>query len=171
MATARGEVTGETLLRSIAEKIRASKRMVVLVGAGVSTESGIPDFRSPDGLWARFDPEEFTYQNFLASEQARKNAWQLARETYAVIKRAQPNAAHLALAELERMGLLDCLITQNIDGLHFLAGNSPERVIEIHGTVRYVVCLSCGKRYPAMRSRHGSRRASMFLTATSVTDF
>ncbi len=140
-------MTDDAVVRQIAQKIVSSRQMVVLVGAGSSTESGIPDFRSPGGVWDRFDPEEFTYQNFIASEQARENAWQLARETYAVIKTAHPNPAHLALVELERMGLLDCLITQNIDGLHFLAGNSPEKVIEIHGTVRYVICLSCGKRY------------------------
>jgi NAD-dependent deacetylase len=137
----------EETLRKIAEKIFQSRRTVVFVGAGLSTESGIPDFRSPGGLWTRFDPEEFTYQNFLASEKARERYWQFGREVYALIKAAQPNAAHLAIAEMERMGLLDCLITQNIDGLHFKAGNSPERVIEIHGTVMYVLCLSCGKRY------------------------
>ncbi|MCX7981657.1 MAG: NAD-dependent deacylase [Syntrophales bacterium] len=135
------------MLRQIAEKIVQAQRTVVFVGAGVSTESGIPDFRSPGGIWTRFDPEEFTYQNFLASERARERYWQLGREIYALIKAAQPNAAHLAIAEMERMGLLDCLITQNIDGLHFKAGNTPEKVIEIHGTVMYVLCLTCRKRY------------------------
>jgi len=137
----------EEVLKQIAEKILGSRRTVVFVGAGLSTESGIPDFRSPGGIWTRFDPEEFTYQNFLASERAREKYWQLGREIYALIKSAPPNAAHLAIAEMEKMGLLDCLITQNIDGLHFKAGNSPERVIEIHGTVMYVLCLTCAKRY------------------------
>lgn len=135
------------MLKEIAERILRARRTVVFVGAGLSTESGIPDFRSPGGIWTRFDPEEFTYQNFLASERARERYWQLGSEIYALIKSAKPNAAHLAIAEMERLGLLDCLITQNIDGLHFKAGNTPERVIEIHGTVMYVLCLSCGKRY------------------------
>lgn len=135
------------LLRSIAEWMVAAKRMVIFVGAGLSTESGIPDFRSPGGLWDRYDPEEFTYQNFLSSESARQKYWVMGTEVYTVVKAAQPNAAHLAIAELEKMGRLDCMITQNIDGLHFKAGNSPERVIELHGTVMHVTCLTCRKRY------------------------
>ncbi len=131
----------------IAEWIIASERTVVFVGAGLSTESGIPDFRSPGGLWDRYDPEEFTYQNFLSSESAREIYWQMGTEVYTLMKASQPNAAHLAIAELEKLGRLDCVITQNIDGLHFKAGNSPAKVIELHGTVMHVTCLSCGKRY------------------------
>jgi NAD-dependent deacetylase len=134
-------------LHRTAEWIAASRRTVVFVGAGLSTESGIPDFRSPGGLWDRFDPEEFTYQNFLRSEEAREKYWQMGTEVYAVIKKAEPNAAHFAIAELEKLGHLDCVITQNIDGLHFKAGNSAAKVIELHGTVLHVNCLSCGKRY------------------------
>ena len=142
-----GEQRMDEQLRQIADWITSSKRMVVFVGAGLSTESGIPDFRSPGGLWDRFDPEEFTYQNFLKSESAREKYWEMGTVVYRVIKQAEPNAAHLAIAEFEKLGLLDCIITQNIDGLHFKAGNSPEKVLELHGTVLYVNCLTCRTRY------------------------
>jgi len=137
----------EEKLRQIAQWIVTSKRVVVFSGAGLSTESGIPDFRSPGGVWDRYDPEDFAFQNFLASEASRERYWQMATELYKPIKTARPNQAHLAIAELERLGRLDCVITQNIDGLHFKAGNSEERVIELHGTAIYVSCLNCNKRY------------------------
>ena len=101
---------------------------VVFTGAGVSTESGIPDFRSPGGIWDRFDPKEFTYQNFVGSLEGRRRYWELGRATYPVIRAARPNPAHLALAQLDRMGRLDCCITQNIDNLHQEAGLPPEKV-------------------------------------------
>lgn len=125
-----------------------SKRTVLFTGAGVSTESGIPDFRSPGGLWQKYDPQDFTFQKFLSSASSREQYWKMSTEAFAAISRAKPNAAHLAIAELERMGLLDCVITQNIDGLHQLAGSSPSRVIELHGTSRTVSCLSCRKKWP-----------------------
>jgi NAD-dependent deacetylase len=131
----------------IAELIFTSKRIVVFVGAGLSTESGIPDFRSPGGVWDKYDPEDFYFQNFLSSEASREKYWQMATEMYEAMRDAKPNPAHLAVAELEKLGKLDCLITQNIDGLHFKAGNSPEKVLELHGTAMHVTCLSCNKRY------------------------
>ena len=134
-------------LKQLAHWIVIAKRVVVFSGAGLSTESGIPDFRSPGGVWDRYDPEDFAFQNFLASEASREKYWQMATEFYEPIKTAQPNQAHLAVAELERLGKLDCVITQNIDGLHFKAGNSEERVIQLHGTAIFVSCLSCKKRY------------------------
>ena len=134
-------------VEQIAEWIIASKKVVVFAGAGLSTESGIPDFRSPGGVWDRYDPEDFYFQNFLSSEASREKYWQMATEMYEPMKKAQPNLAHLALAEMERFGKLDCVITQNIDGLHFKAGNSEERVIQLHGTAMHVSCLTCGKRY------------------------
>jgi NAD-dependent deacetylase len=137
----------EKEIETIAEWITASKRMVVFVGAGMSTESGIPDFRSPGGVWDRYDPEDFQFERFLADERSRENYWRMATEMYDSMKNASPNAGHLAIAELERLGRLDCLITQNIDGLHFKAGNSGERVLELHGTAMAVACMSCGKRY------------------------
>lgn len=131
----------------LAAWIIQSKRTVIFTGAGVSTESGIPDFRSPGGLWEKYDPEDFTFQKFLSSASSREQYWKMSTEAFASISKARPNAAHLAIAELERMGLLDCVITQNIDGLHQLAGSSPTKVIELHGTSRTVSCLSCRKRW------------------------
>src|SRR4030066_387548 len=105
-------------IETVAEWINTSKRIVVFTGAGVSTESGIPDFRSPGGVWDRNDPDDFTYPNFLATEESRKKYWNFSSEFYGPIKAAQPNPAHLAVAQLERLGKLDCVITQNVDGLH-----------------------------------------------------
>ncbi len=131
----------------LAAWIIESKRTIIFTGAGISTESGIPDFRSPGGLWEKYDPEDFTFQKFLSSASSREQYWKMSTEAFASISKARPNAAHLAIAELERMGLLDCVITQNIDGLHQLAGSSPTKVIELHGTSRTVSCLSCRKRW------------------------
>ncbi len=137
----------EEKLKQVAQWITQSKRTVVFSGAGLSTESGIPDFRSPGGVWDRYNPEDFYFQNFLASEASREKYWQMATEMYDPMKKAQPNLAHLAIAQMEKLGKLDCVITQNIDGLHFKAGNSEEKVIQLHGTAMYVSCLSCKKRY------------------------
>jgi len=137
----------EEKIQETAEWIVNSKNIVVFVGAGLSTESGIPDFRSPGGLWDKYDPEDFYFHNFLSKETAREKYWQMATEMYESMKNAQPNAGHYAIADLEKLGKLDCLITQNIDGLHFKAGNSEDKVLELHGTAMHVTCLSCCKRY------------------------
>ncbi len=137
----------EEKLRQLAQWILQSRRTVVFSGAGLSTESGIPDFRSPGGIWDKYHPEDFYFQNFIASETSREKYWQMATEMYESIKDAKPNPAHLAIAELERLGRLDCVITQNIDGLHHQAGNSPDKIIELHGTALFVTCLNCHKRY------------------------
>jgi NAD-dependent deacetylase len=132
--------------------IDAAERIVVLTGAGISTDSGIPDFRGPQGVWTK-NPEaekQSTLQNYVADPEVRKHAWQSRLESPAW--KAQPNAGHRALVTLERRGKLDTLITQNIDGLHQAAGSSPDRVIEIHGTMREVVCLDCGERAPMERA-------------------
>ncbi|OPY66667.1 MAG: NAD-dependent protein deacetylase [Syntrophorhabdaceae bacterium PtaU1.Bin034] len=134
-------------IETIARWIVDSEKIVVFVGAGLSTESGIPDFRSPGGVWDKYDPEDFYFQNFLSSEVSREKYWQMATEMYDSMKNARPNAGHLAIAELEKLGKLDCMITQNIDGLHLKAGNSPEKVLELHGTAMHVTCLGCGARY------------------------
>ena len=131
----------------VAQWVVNSNNIVVFTGAGISTESGIPDFRSPGGLWDRFDPNEFTYQSFLASEENRKIRWQFYQEMYKTFSQARPNPAHLAIAELEKMNKLNAVITQNIDNLHQQAGNSPEKVIEIHGTLEQVKCLNCNSRF------------------------
>ncbi len=135
----------ETIARA-AGLIAASRRMVALTGAGISTESGIPDFRSPTGVWTKYDPEEFSYQNFLARSTARRKYWRWSCEMYPLMRDAEPNAGHLALVDLERRGILRCVITQNIDGLHQRAGSSD--VIELHGNAMRAGCLGCGKEWP-----------------------
>ena len=137
----------EKKLTQVAQWIVNAERTVVFTGAGLSTESGIPDFRSPGGVWDKYNPEDFYFQNFLANEASREKYWQMATEMWEPIKKAQPNPAHLAIAEFEKLGKLDCIITQNIDGLHSKAGNSEEKVIQLHGTAIFVSCLSCRKRY------------------------
>jgi NAD-dependent protein deacetylase/lipoamidase len=134
-------------LRRLADLFVEARRAVAFTGAGVSTESGIPDFRSPGGLWDRFDPSEFTYKNFMDSVAGRRRYWALGRVTYPVIRAARPNAAHLALAELHRLARLDCCITQNIDDLHQRAGLPPETVIELHGNATRTRCLACSIAY------------------------
>jgi NAD-dependent deacetylase len=119
--------------------LRASARAVALTGAGLSTESGIPDFRSPGGVWERFRPIEFA--DFVRSEAARREHWRYKRETIPIMLGAQPNAGHRALARLEACGRLAAVVTQNIDGLHQAAGSRT--VLELHGTNRFAVCLSC----------------------------
>jgi NAD-dependent deacetylase len=147
-------------IEGIAELIANSKRIVVFTGAGVSTESGIPDFRSRDGIWTKYDPDDFTYQKFLSSAEARKRHWHLFSEGGLMRADAQPNAAHYAIAELERLGKLDCVITQNVDGLHQKAGNSREKVIQLHGNMSQARCLSCGKTY-SMEEVQGWLRQGM----------
>jgi NAD-dependent deacetylase len=132
--------------------IAASRRIVVLTGAGISTDSGIPDFRGPQGVWTK-DPQaekQATLQHYVADPDVRRRAWRTRLESPAW--EAKPNDGHKALVTLERRGTLDTLITQNVDGLHQLAGSSPEKVIEIHGTMREVVCLECGERAPMERA-------------------
>ena len=131
-------------LQDAAELMQASRRMVVLTGAGISTESGIPDFRSPGSTWQQIPP--VSYREFLNSAEARQRYWQTRRNLSGRVAAAQPNAAHYALAELERRQLLLGVITQNFDGLHQDAGHKPERVIELHGTSRAAACTLCGTR-------------------------
>jgi NAD-dependent deacetylase len=134
-------------INAVADMIIDSEKVVVFTGAGVSTESGIPDFRSPGGIWTKFDPDDFTIHKFLHSLETRKKMWQLLIGG-GLIADAKPNQSHLAVAELEKLGKLDRVITQNIDNLHQKAGNSAEKVIELHGNMRRVICLSCNKSYP-----------------------
>ncbi|MDD5093771.1 MAG: Sir2 family NAD-dependent protein deacetylase [Dehalococcoidia bacterium] len=137
----------DQLIQKAADLIVKSKRIVVFTGAGISTESGIPDFRSPGGIWTKYDPDEFTYQAFVSSHDIRKKHWQFF-ESSKLASPAQPNAAHYALSEMEKMGKLDCIITQNVDELHQKAGNSPEIVFQLHGNMSRVKCLGCGKMLP-----------------------
>lgn len=134
-------------IRRAARMIRDSHRIVVFTGAGVSTESGIPDFRSPGGIWSQYDPDDFLFANFLAHEKFRRIYWEYDRITYPDIEKAEPNAAHRAVVELETDGRLAAVVTQNVDGLHQKAGNSPQKVFELHGTQREVTCLDCHARW------------------------
>jgi len=119
---------------------------VVFTGAGVSTESGIPDFRSPGGIWSRYAPID--YYDFLNDPEMRKESWRRGLEVYADMAEAQPNAAHSAIAEWWRAGLVRGVVTQNIDGLHQKAGLPDDAVIELHGNAHWVACLSCDARFP-----------------------
>jgi NAD-dependent protein deacetylase/lipoamidase len=128
--------------------VGASTRIVALTGAGISTESGVPDFRGPQGVWTK-NPKAERLSNihyYMSDPEVRKLAWQ--QRLVHPAWHAVPNAGHRALVALEQSGRLHALITQNIDGLHQRAGNSPEKVIEVHGTVHVVVCMSCERREP-----------------------
>jgi NAD-dependent deacetylase len=135
-------------LESASSWLSEARRIVALTGAGISTESGIPDFRGPQGVWTKNPKAEklSDIRYYMADPEVRKLAWQqrVAHPAW----QARPNAGHLALVSLERSGRLHTLVTQNIDGLHQLAGNSPQTVVEVHGTMHQVVCMSCGWRGP-----------------------
>ena len=128
--------------------IAQARRVVVLTGAGISTDSGIPDFRGPQGVWTKNPAAEAqsTLQTYLADPRVREAAWR-SRMTSPMWS-AQPSRGHFALVALERQGKLHALVTQNIDELHQIAGNRAERVIEVHGTARRVMCWQCGQRTP-----------------------
>jgi NAD-dependent deacetylase len=128
--------------RSMIEECR---RGVVFTGAGISTESGIPDFRSPGGIWTKYQPIEF--QDFLSSEEMRRESWRRKFASDAVMKEAKPNKGHLAVAKLVQTEKVASIITQNIDGLHQLSGVPDEKVIELHGNATYAACLDCRKRF------------------------
>jgi NAD-dependent deacetylase len=137
-----------TATETTARWLAGTERITVLTGAGISTESGVPDFRGPNGVWTKDPSAEalFTIGNYLADRDVRRRSWQ-ARLNHPAW-RAEPNAGHHAIADLHRSGRLRGLVTQNIDGLHQLAGMPAEDVIEIHGTMHWVVCLDCRSRTP-----------------------
>lgn len=138
----------EAIEQRVAGWLAEAGGVTVLVGAGISTDSGIPDFRGPQGVWTR-DPEAeklSTLDTYVADPDVRRRAWQ--GRLHHPAWSARPNAGHDALVELERSGRLVAVITQNIDGLHQAAGNSPDRVVEVHGTIHEVECLDCGARFP-----------------------
>jgi NAD-dependent deacetylase len=136
------QAEGNEEFSGLLARIRASKRIVALTGAGISTESGIPDFRSPGGLWTR-GIKPITYQDFRSSEEARLEDWRRRFKMNADFAAAEPNAGHIGLARLSNEGLLHTLITQNIDSLHRRAGSPPEDLIEIHGNSSEGRCLDC----------------------------
>ncbi len=135
-------------IEEVAEIIKQSKRIVVFTGAGISTESGIPDFRSPGGIWDQYDPSELTYQKFLTKQTSREKYWERQKYLWPLIAKAEPNIGHRAIDELHLMGKLDCIITQDGDSLHQKSGIPDEMVIELHGTWTRALCLECGNRYP-----------------------
>lgn len=141
-------MTATAIIESVRGWIAAARRVVVLTGAGISTDSGIPDFRGPNGVWTRNPAAEklSDIRHYTADPAVRKASWRSRIEHPAWT--AQPNAGHVALAALEQRGKLHALITQNIDGLHLRAGNSRERVIEVHGNLHQAICLACGWRGP-----------------------
>lgn len=126
----------------------AAKKTIIFTGAGISTESGIQDFRSPGGIWEQWNPDELTFDKFMNSRSSREHYWGFSRAIWPTMAHAKPNAGHYAIADLFKMGKVDSVITQNVDGLHQAAGVPDENVIELHGTIRWVSCLSCGKRWP-----------------------
>jgi NAD-dependent deacetylase len=144
--------TLEAAVAAARRLIDAARRILVLTGAGISTDSGIPDFRGPQGLWTRNPEAEkmATIQHYVADPEVRKRSWRSRLESPAL--HAEPNDGHKALVALERRGTLLALLTQNIDGLHQRAGSSPSLVVEIHGTALDVTCLACGERAPMERA-------------------
>jgi NAD-dependent deacetylase len=141
-------VAVSTELESVAGWIRNARLIVVLTGAGISTESGIPDFRGPQGVWTKNPEAEktATLQYYMSDPEIRKRSWQ--NRLRSKMWHAEPNAGHRALADLERKAALHTLVTQNIDRLHHRAGNSPEKIIEIHGNAQEVKCMACTFRGP-----------------------
>jgi NAD-dependent deacetylase len=125
--------------------LQTSRRAVVFSGAGISTESGIPDYRSPGGIWSKYRPIDF--DEFVTSEQARRAYWQRKFDTHETVTQAKPNRGHLAVAHLVRVGKVVCVITQNVDGLHQASGIPRDRIIELHGNTTFAHCLSCGEEY------------------------
>ncbi len=139
------------------ELIGSAKRIVAFTGAGISTESGIPDFRSPGGIWTRYKPIYF--DDFMASDEMRRESWRRKFATDETMLKAEPNAGHRALAKLVEQGRMSAIITQNVDGLHQRSGVPDSRVIELHGNATYASCLDCGHRHeldPIRRAFLGS---------------
>jgi len=135
----------QTLRRAI-ETLADRRSILVFTGAGISTESGIPDFRGPDGVWTRVDPAEFTIERYLANPETRKRSWEMRAGSGSL--KAKPNAAHKAVAALWKTGRMVGCVTQNIDGLHQKAGLPAEAVVELHGNAHETTCMSCGDRMP-----------------------
>jgi NAD-dependent protein deacetylase/lipoamidase len=151
-AMSAGSSSLESSVKTVRAWIAHARCLVALTGAGISTDSGIPDFRGPQGVWTKNPEAEkmATIQNYMAEPDVRRRAWRIRLESPYLT--AKPNAGHQALVTLEQRGKLDTLITQNVDGLHIKAGSSPARVIEIHGHTRDVVCMACGERAPMERA-------------------
>ena len=138
------------------EMIEGAKRIVAFTGAGISTESGIPDFRSPGGIWTKYQPIYF--DDFMSSEEMRREAWRRKFATDETMVKAEPNAGHRALARLVEQGTMTAIIPQNVDGLHQRSGVPASRIIELHGNTTYATCLDCGQRYELAPIRNAFER-------------
>ena len=132
-------------IQRLHDMIASAKRIVAFTGAGISTESGIPDFRSPGGIWTKYQPIYF--DDFISSEEMRREAWRRKFATDETVLKAEPNAGHRALAKLVEQGRMSAVITQNVDGLHQRSGVPDSKVIELHGNTTYASCLDCGQRH------------------------
>ncbi|MEA3298416.1 MAG: NAD-dependent deacylase [Chloroflexota bacterium] len=133
-------------IETLANLILQVKHIVIFTGAGISTESGISDYRGPTGMWKKYNPADFTIQKFLSSYETRRQRWQMLIEGGLALN-ARPNRAHKAIAELDGLGKLDCIITQNIDNLHQRAGVSKNKIFELHGNMKRVICLNCHQTF------------------------
>ena len=132
-------------IKALRRLLEVSHRVVVFTGAGISTESGIPDYRSPGGIWTKYTPVDF--QDFVRSEDMRREAWRRKVATHDAVAEAEPSRGHRAVAELVRRGTVACVITQNVDGLHQRSGIADDRIVELHGNTTYARCLACGARH------------------------
>jgi NAD-dependent deacetylase len=132
-------------IEMLREVIGSAKRIVAFTGAGISTESGIPDFRSPGGIWTRYKPIYF--DDFMSSDEMRRESWRRKFATDETMLKAEPNAGHRALAKLVEQGRMSAIITQNVDGLHQRSGVPDAKIIELHGNATYASCLDCGHRH------------------------
>ena len=137
-------------LRQAVDALSTARQILVFTGAGISTESGIPDFRGPDGLWRKVDPDDFTISRYVSSREVRIRSWSMHRrgDLWGARSTVSPNAAHHAVTDLWRSGRVIGVITQNIDGLHLEAGIPPSALSEIHGNIRRCSCLGCGATWP-----------------------
>jgi NAD-dependent deacetylase len=146
----------DPLIAELARLLARAKSAVAFTGAGISTESGIPDFRGPGGIWTRMAPIDFA--DFLNSEEARRESWRRRFEADETLRRARPNRGHRAIAELIRRGNAAAVITQNVDGLHQASGIPADQVVELHGNTTYAHCLDCQRRYEIAALRHAFAR-------------
>ncbi len=156
-------------IAEFAELIANARRAVVFTGAGISTESGIPDFRSPGGIWTRMAPIDFA--DFLGSEEARRETWRRRFAMEETFRAAAPNRGHRAVADLVRRGKVGAVITQNIDGLHQASGIPEDRVVELHGNTTYAHCLDCARRYEIEALRIAFARDEMASVCDSCGGF